>query len=213
MNFKKSIINVFLTLMLIFSATKIFATSNSLVIAGYWTDWSPYWTIRPYPISGSLSSTTGKPIDNVDFDQQMNKLNTLNYAFLEANTNGVLQFFDPWSDLSVADISFCQKNQEICRGQIPNSGLGSFSAFSKLNSQFPNLKRIISVGGFNHDETFHNAFRNPQNFVKSVVAIIETYHIDGIDLDFEPQDGWTSENVANYLDLAKQLRAADLATF
>lgn len=195
-------------------AQSVSSNNNSSIISAYWTDWSEYPTSEPrqYPMSGSLDNN-GNKLDNPDLDLQLKKLNLLYFAFLETDATGSIMFHDNWGDLSVKDAGFCTSNSHICGGQVPNSGLGNFDGFSQLkSSQHYTGKLLISMGGWQHDDSFQNAFNNPTVFVNSVAALIKQYNLDGIDLDFEPWDqggtGWTPAYVSGFINLAQQLRAA-----
>jgi len=134
---------------------------------------------------------------------------------------GTLYFNDPWADLlPPADDKFCTASNPICwyamtmQGKDPvDSGkMGNFEAFAKLTRPDNNLgplKKVISIGGYGHDNTFEDSFNSQQhinNFVDSAAKIIENYHIDGIDLDYENPD-MTHAQSDNFLQLVKALRA------
>lgn len=143
---------------------------------------------------------------------------------------GTLYFSDPWSDLSTSGVSaiqdsFCRKNSPICdfsltNQTIPlelkdNAKLGNFNAFSTLQrveeeNPLGPLRKIISVGGYGHDESFEDTFASPngiENFVNSAKVLINTYQLDGIDLDYEnPQ--MSASNAEHFLNLIKELKLA-----
>ena len=171
-------------------------TQSSPIVMGYWTNWGPYWTIRPYSIA-----------NNPDFDAQLNQLNVLAYAFMEVDQNGSVQFSDTWSDLSAADANFCSQHAAICLNQIPTQGLGNFHAFSDIHQRHPAIKLVFSIGGAGHDASFQNAFQHPDTFVQSVVALVKAYNLDGVDLDFEPAQ-WDATTADQYLALVQKLRLA-----
>ena len=197
-------------------------------IMGYWTDWSVYTTdrarsISPYGITGSTFN--GMPVTNDDMDVKLNNISVLAYAFLEAipvNSKvsgakpGTLYFNDPWADLSPED-SFCSdKSKFICwyaflqQGKKPEASMGNFEAFANLNETHVGLKRIISVGGYAHDNTFEGIVNNKtytDNFVNSAKEIIEHYDLDGIDLDYE-NPNMTKQQSSDFSDLVVALRKA-----
>lgn len=86
--------------------------------------------------------------------------------------------------------------------------MGNFTEFAKLNQKLnTKLKRIISIGGWFHDQGYEKgAFVNPQNFANSVVEIINFYQLDGVDLDYEPPAGYTAAHAADLVNLATVVR-------
>lgn len=142
---------------------------------------------------------------------------------------GTVYFTDPYSDLFNDDINakFCRSNYtscyfayEISTHWNPNPKevdpsqpwnyfyMGNFDAFTKLQK----VKRIISIGGWYHEKSFEEgAFKNPDNFVKSIIAIINKAkqqggYIDGVDFDYEPPTGYTAENAEKLVNLMQKLR-------
>ena len=182
--------------------------NNPPMIMGYWSDWTVYSKDRmfnepSYGIPGSIDAetTTGQLVTNKDLQDKLEGMNTFTYAFLEVQPNGSLFFFDPWSDLQSNDYTFCQSNTDICfygmktkptdqKSFNSNVKMGNFSALSKLQHSNPNnplgpLKKIFSVGGYGHDDSFENAMANPTAFATSANQILTQYKLDGIDLDYE----------------------------
>ena len=83
--------------------------------------------------------------------------------------------------------------------------LGNFSAFSKLQNKAGELKKIISIGGAGDKDSFQNAVTHIHAFVDSVSTVIDHYHLDGLDLDFEP-DVFTPTISQQYAQLVSVLR-------
>lgn len=193
--------------------TTLPAFSAQGITVGYWSDWGIYWLERPYPVSGSRNSS-GQTLQNPALDSQLDKLDIVNYAFLEVNSKegedkGSLYFYDPWADLSAKDQKFCSSNPTMCQHQDPSWNLGNFQALLDQRKTHPNLKVQISVGGWDHDASFEQgAFINPQKFVESLKALVDYYHIDGIDLDYEPSQSYTAENSTQLVKLAKAIHEA-----
>jgi chitinase len=177
-------------LILFLSMTYCTQSMSKPLVIGYWSNWSTY-----------KDFSVGNPV----FNEQMKNLNVLAYSFFEVDVNGSLYFSDVWSDLTTTDLPFCNANPAICHYQNPQYALGNFT---KLTTQklYPNIKIIISVGGAGHDESFYSAFANPANFVNSLVAIVNQYKIDGIDLDFEPSVWGGRNDPEKYTQLVKAIR-------
>ena len=149
------------------------------------------------------------------------------HAITPNSKNASLYFYDPWADLSASDASFCQQNSNMCQNQDVSYSRGNFSAAVAQKTQHPNLKVQISVGGWAHDSSFEGrdvtmadpnnpsqtmtyhikgAFDDPEKFANSLQSLVNHYHIDGIDLDYEPQQGFNSANSAKLVNLAHVIR-------
>jgi len=87
-----------------------------------------------------------------------------------------------------------------------------------LKKQYPHLKVMLSLGGWGGCETCSDIFNNANNrkaFAQSTLAIIQEYHTDGIDLDWEyptiagfPNHKFAPYDRANFTALVQELRAA-----
>lgn len=213
-------------------------------ITGYWTDWSVYTaharSINPYPIPGSLTQKGQKWVkaDNKDMSNKLDHINTLSYAFLEAQSSqdvpkgegsganneppkpGQLYFNDPWSDLSVQNYNgFCQNHTSICSFAYRYSDkkygkdavkMGNFDAFVNLKDNHPDLKTAIAIGGYGHNDTFEETFKDPQymdNFINSAMDIVHFSSknpVNIIEMDYEdPNMSWQQSR--QYYQLLKKL--------
>ena len=86
----------------------------------------------------------------------------------------------------------------------------------KQKKSYPNLKVLVSLGGWGGCESCSEVFSTKENrtaFAKSTAKIIETYKADGIDLDWEypaisgyPGHKYQTEDLENFTDLVVQLR-------
>lgn len=160
-------------------------------IMAYWTDWSPYWPAtavpgKPYVVPGSLDpgSEADKPINNADFQDKLEGINIITFAFMEAQTKqytyfdreksqmvtkdnptyeaqgGTLYFNDPWADLKKGQ-TFCHDdNDPVCwfvdhmQGHKPPS-----AAWAKMG----NLDAMVALQHVNAN--------NPLGALKKVVSI------------------------------------------
>lgn len=59
----------------------------------------------------------------------------------------------------------------------------SAATVSALRSQYPNVKLLASFGGWNLDLPFRVAV--PATFSANVAAFLETFDLDGADIDWE----------------------------
>lgn len=136
---------------------------------------------------------------------------------------GTLYFNDPWADLQPSDAdTICKANMAICEFALANryspiafkegAKMANFDAFAQLkhadaNNPLGPLKKVISVGGYGHNNTFEDSFSNKayiDNFVNSAATILSTPGIDGIDLDYEDPN-MTHQQSQDYLALIEAL--------
>lgn len=71
---------------------------------------------------------------------------------------------------------------------------------------------LISVGGWGHDETFETLAADPaarDRLVQELVALVEKYNLDGVDMDWEYPDPITMspDSAQNYVKLMQALGA------
>lgn len=188
-------------------------SGNPPMMMTYWADWDVYKSAipeKPYSIPGS--SYHNQTVVNTNFTEKLQGVNVLAYAFLQAiPNNGTLYFEDPWSDLTPDD-KFCTQHQQICNHISGGGNMGNFEAFAKLSrsdtQHLGELKKIISVGGAGEDDTFEKTFTNVNsinNFTHSAKEIIDNYHLDGIDLDYEDTN-MTYTQSEDFLKLVIALR-------
>ena len=120
--------------------------------------------------------------------------------------NFAFSFFDPSSfEISPMD----------------SNGASLYSRFTALKSKKSSLQTWISVGGWSFTDPgpTQTAFSemtstagNRQKFISGLIKFMDTYGFDGIDLDWEypgaDDRGGKSQDTANYVSLAAELRAA-----
>lgn len=92
---------------------------------------------------------------------------------------------------------------------------GNIAALTALKHENPNLKVIISVGGWLWSGGFSDMALTPTSratFIDSAVAFLTRYNLDGLDIDWEfPDDpgaghAFRAEDIQNYTLLVKELR-------
>lgn len=113
--------------------------------------------------------------------EELEHISILAYAFFHANPNG---------DISIND-SLEQTH---------------FAYFTLLQNKKHNLKKTISFGGADDKTSFFYAIEHPNHFVNSTSAIIESYQLSGIDLDFELNRPYKPDEAKRYADLIIKLR-------
>jgi chitinase len=111
----------------------------------------------------------------------------INYAFLGVFPNGSLQIIDEWGDIEK----------------------GNFAGVEALKEINPDLKTIISIGGWNAG----NAILSPiaasaelrANLIASCFEFFDQYGFNGLDIDWEYPEAKDKEN---FVTLLKELKTA-----
>jgi len=104
----------------------------------------------------------------------------LNYGFANMNNQTwKLVAYDPWFDQA--------PNDEGC--DRDHCHYDSFRRFIKLKNQNPNLKLLLSIGGWNSGSgQWSQMAIDPskrKTFVDSCIHFLDTYQFDGLDFDWE----------------------------
>lgn len=148
-------------------------------IVSYYTSWSVY--------------ARGYEPENID----VSALTHINYAFADicwqkyGTGNTACSNEDlPLQDRYVYD-------GEIVIGD-PEADPVNFDRFAAIKAEHPNLKLLISVGGWSWSKNFSNMAATEETrraFANSVVKFLREYGLDGVDLDWEyPVEGGESYN-------------------
>jgi chitinase len=91
----------------------------------------------------------------------------------------------------------------------------NFTALNALKKQNPSLTLLVSVGGWLWSGNFSDAVLTKQSrkaFIDSVIAFIERYDLDGLDIDWEypgqigAGNRFRPEDAQNYTAVLKELR-------
>ncbi|WP_238885367.1 glycoside hydrolase family 18 protein [Clostridium sp. YIM B02551] len=142
------------------------------------------------------------------------KVTTICHAFFEVDNKNMLKSIDSYLDFHK---SFPHSN-----------GLkGHFGEYKYYKNLYPNVKVLISVGGWTRGHNFHSMSLNSKNrcvFINSLIDFLKRYpFIDGIDIDWEfpgidrkpnpkiPDDKGCPggpEDKINYTLLLKEIREA-----
>ncbi|WP_315081055.1 glycoside hydrolase family 18 protein [uncultured Clostridium sp.] len=108
-----------------------------------------------------------------------NQLTHLNFAFLDFNEDGSLQFTDSGAALDAPVGMPVQWNDA-------NAGL--LNAFQELRAENPNLKIGISLGGWSKSGDFSKVVANSSTrakFVENVMKFVQYTNMDFVDVDWE----------------------------
>ncbi|XP_034946301.1 chitinase-3-like protein 1 [Chelonus insularis] len=154
------------------------ATDDKKVVC-YFGSWAVY---RP-----------GRGKFNIDYiDPQL--CTHLIYTFVGLQGTSV-KVLDPWQDLP------------------DNWGKDGFGRFNALRSKNPNLKTLVAIGGWNEGSTKYSNMaktaESREQFAQNVVDFVAKWGFDGFDLDWEypNQRNGAAEDVDNYIELLKVLKA------
>ncbi|MBA4544241.1 MULTISPECIES: glycoside hydrolase family 18 protein [Thermoactinomyces] len=137
-------------------------------------------------------------------DIDASKITYLNYAFANV-VNGEVTVGDTYAD-----------TDKFFPGDCWDAGCkrGNFNQLTKLKQKYPNLKTIISVGGWTWSGGFSDAALTDASrtkFADSAVRFIRTWGFDGVDIDWEyPVSGGLQngrpEDKQNFTLLIQKLR-------
>jgi chitinase len=139
------------------------------------------------------------------------KVTVINHAFFKIGNDFKLVTTDEWADF--------QKEFEHSKGLPWSNDRGHFAEYKYYKSQYPNVKVLVSVGGWTCSDKFHEMAATSEKrsiFVNSIVDFLKQYpFIDGVDLDweypgFDRGDGtpYGPEDGNNYITLLKEIREA-----
>ncbi|MBN1409787.1 MAG: glycoside hydrolase family 18 protein [Spirochaetales bacterium] len=165
------------------------AAPDKKIILGYFIEWGIY---------GRAYKTSEIPVKS---------LTHMNYAFAEVTPEFEIGMLDPWADIQIS---------------LPGEDtslpfLGNFNQMVVMKKTNPNLKTLISIGGWTKSGNFSAMAASGEGrakFAASCVDFIRTYQFDGIDLDWEypgvegmPGTAFDPENdKRNFTLLLKDLR-------
>lgn len=182
------------------SPTKTVNAAQDYKIVGYYASWAAY----------------GRAYNVTDIDP--NKMNVINYAFADICWNGIHGNPDPTGPNPVTWSCQNEQGQAI---SVPNGTIvlgdpwidtgksfgddkwddpikGNLKQLWKLKEKNPNLKTVISVGGWTWSNRFSDVAATAATrevFANSAVDFIRKYKMDGVDLDWEyPVSGGLAGN-------------------
>lgn len=158
-------------------------------IVGYYPNWAIYG--RNYLVT----------------DIPAQHLTHINYAFATI-ANGQIALSDSYADIDRFYPGDCWD---------PGCERGNFHQLRILKQQYPQLRVLISVGGWSFSDYFSDVCLNASSrevFANSCVSFILEHGFDGLDIDWEFPDGGGEqgnierpEDAANYVLLCARLRA------
>lgn len=130
-------------------------------------------------------------------DIAVSRLTHILYAFCNVKAeSGKVFLTDLWADV----------DSPASRTNHNESG-GCLGRFAEIRKKNPNLKLLLSIGGYSFSKTFRQGVDSEHKrntFVKSAIDLLKQFKLDGLDLDWEyPGD---EEEALAYVDIIKKLR-------
>lgn len=178
------------------SITPTVTQTTGKMVIGYYPSWA---TARGVPLKSAPTQ----------------KLTHINYAFSNVSPSGECVLGDP-----AADVEKTYEANESITGKADKSSVdfhGNFNQLLELKKKNPQLKVLISVGGWNWSGNFSNAAMDEasrQRFASSCIDLYLNQYagvFDGIDIDWEyPVSGGLTNgspaDKANFTLLLNELR-------
>lgn len=118
------------------------------------------------------------------------------YGFTGLSFDNKIRVLDAWNDLE------------------DNYGKGAFKRFNNLKREYPHVKTLIAIGGWNEGSIKYSNMAasgdSRATFVSSVVAFLDKYGFDGLDLDWEypAARGGKPHDKQNFISLLRELKSA-----
>lgn len=182
---------------------------NGKIIAGYFPDWSIYgegYLVKDLATNGAAGEMTA-----------------INYAFANISSNYQCQIGDSWADYQKPFTAAQAVNGQADTWTQPLAG--NFNQFKELKALYPNLKLLISIGGWTWSSNF-SAAAEPQNVSSFVSSCIDLFIkgnlpgepgaaaglFDGIDIDWEYPDNpgngnlYGPQDIQNFTNMLNQFR-------
>lgn len=135
------------------------------------------------------------------------KLTHINYAFVNVSDDGECLLGDSWADV-----------EYVYEGDPEDAAFkGNFRQFQLLKEKNPDLKTLISIGGWTWSRLFSDVAlteESREKFATSCVKFMKDYGFDGLDIDWEYPAGGGDisnherpEDPENFVLLMEALRA------
>lgn len=132
-------------------------------------------------------------------DLPLARLDQLTYAFAYFDAQGQLQAGDAFADLNKP---YPQADGTLLRG--------NYALLKAIKPQYPQLKTVLAVGGWNYSAQFSAVLADPvlrQRAVQSTLQFLQQHGFDGIEIDWRyPGGGGRDGNSASLQDGAHLLQ-------
>lgn len=111
--------------------------------------------------------------------------------------------------VSVVNYAFVRFGKDKQNNTILSLTNDDINNIQQLRQARPDLPILLSIGGWNAREAFTPFLNDPQKiqlFVDSVFNILNTYQLDGIDVDWENEQLASQKEIKGLVQLFKKLR-------
>lgn len=123
------------------------------------------------------SSHQSFSVDMIPWD----KVTIINHSFFTVSKNFKLESIDTFADYD----KMLPHSEGWDSGQLR----GHFGEYKYYKTKYPNVKVLISIGGWTRGENFHDMAKTKETrkiFIDSLISFLKTYtFIDGFDIDWE----------------------------
>jgi chitinase len=181
-------------------------------LVGYYTSWGVY--------------AKGFRVKHIKDVGSAGKVSHMLYAFAKISPAGTCELADAWADHGMR-FSAEDSVDGVADAWWPPQLAGNFNQLQKLKAEFPNIKLLISIGGWSFSDRFSDVALTPesrQTFVASCVDMFIRGNFgseigpvpglfDGIDLDWEYPGAcgntcnFRPEDTVNFTSLLAEFRA------
>ena len=129
-------------------------------------------------------------------DISWDRITQLNHGFWEIGDDYKVKPTDEWADLQ--ETKFVHSSGDTLKGH--------FGEYEYYKSKYPNVKILISVGGWTRSNMFHETAASEEGrkiFAKSLVDTLEKYpFIDGFDINWQypcvPREAILTDNMKDF---------------
>jgi chitinase len=153
-------------------------------IVGYYTSWGVY--------------AKGFRVKHLKDNGSAERLTHILYAFAKITPEGTCALIDPWAEHGIR-FTAEESVDGVADAWWPPQLAGNFNQLQKLKAEFPNIKLLISIGGWSFSDRFSDVAltqASRETFVASCVDMFIRGNFgseigpvpglfDGIDLDWE----------------------------
>ncbi|MFF2018689.1 glycosyl hydrolase family 18 protein [Paenibacillus sp. NPDC058177] len=130
------------------------------------------------------------------------KITHINYAFAQVNAQNTIELMDRTAAI-----------EKDYPGQLTTLPFkGHFNQLIKFKQLYPDVRTLISVGGWAGSGGFYNMANSEagrETFANSVISFLRTYQFNGVDIDWEYPSGTAQSGNPNDFGAAEPLRGVN----
>ncbi|MPL93144.1 hypothetical protein SDC9_39270 [bioreactor metagenome] len=181
------------------------ATGTTYTVSGLTAATSYSFYVKAKDTSGNLSSSSNVLTATTSPTAQTTTKIVSAYYTSWSAYNGYTPLDIPVSSLTNVDYAFAKIGDDL-KIALGDSYIDptNIAQLNQLKKTYPQLKTLISVGGWNDSGKFSDAALTDASrtvFADSVVAFVKQYGFNGVDIDWEyPVSGGLSTNIRRNAD-------------